>query len=96
MAVQNIEVYGAAPTDENGVLAAFVQQPVANTPAEVGENIVVYTEKWKGSYEKGKTVLSSVKVGDNLTSLHSFLGTNRISRFDTPASPTRENKTSWW
>lgn len=96
MAVQNIQVYGAAPTDKNGVLAAFVQQPVANTPAEVGENIVVYTEKWKGSYEKGKTVLSSVKVGDNLTSLHSFLGINRISRFDTPTSPTRENKTSWW
>ena len=66
MSVQNIQAYGPAPTDKNGVLAAFVQQPITNTPAEVSKNRVVYTEKWKGPYEKGKTVLSTVKVGDNL------------------------------
>lgn len=96
MAVQNIEVYGPALTDANGVLAVFVQQPVTNTPAEVSKNRVVYTEKWKGPYEKGKTVLSSVKVGDALTTLHTFLGANRISRFDTPVCPTREGNSSYW
>lgn len=96
MAVQDIEVYGPALTDANGVLAVFVQQPVTNTPAEVSKNRVVYTEKWKGPYEKGKTVLSSVKVGDALTTLHTFLGANRISRFDTPACPTREGNSSYW
>ena len=96
MAVQNIEVYGPALTDANGVLAVFVQQPVTNTPAEVGKNRVVYTEKWKGPYEKGKTVLLTVKVGDNLTSFHTFLGENRISRFDTPVCPTREGNSGYW
>ena len=96
MSVQNIEVYGPALTDANGVLAVFVQQPVTNTPAEVSKNRVVYTEKWKGPYEQGKTVLSSVKVGDNLTSFHTFLGANRISRFTTPVCPIREGTSSYW
>ena len=95
MSVQNIQAYGPAPTNNNGVLTAFVQQPVANTPAEVGKNKVVYTEKWKGPYEKGKNILSSIKVGDRLTKFHTFLG-NRISRFDTPTCPIRYGEESFW
>ena len=75
----DLEYYGPVPTNENGVLSAFVQQPVSNTPAETS-NGITYTEKWKGPYEKGKTVLSSVKVGDNLSVLHTWLGTNRVVR----------------
>ena len=95
MAVQNIQAYGPAPTNNNGVLTAFVQQPVANTPAEVGKNKIVYTEKWKGPYEKGKNILSSIKVGDRLTKFHTFLG-NKISRFDTPTCPMRYGEESFW
>ena len=45
MAATNLSVYGPAPVDKDGVLAAFVQQPVANTPSEISKFRIVYTEK---------------------------------------------------
>lgn len=96
MAATELSVYGPAPTSGDGVLAAFVQQPVANTPAELGKYQIVYTEKWKGPYETGKEILSHVKIGDNLTSFHEFLGDNKVSRYDTPVAPVREKLSSYW
>ena len=96
MAATNLSVYGPAPVDKDGVLAAFVQQPVANTPSEISKFRIVYTEKWKGPYEKGKEILSNVTIGENLTAFHSFLGNNRVSRFNTPESPVREQLSSYW
>ena len=95
MSATNLTDYGPAPTNESGVLACFVQQPVSNTPMET-RNGIVYTEKWKGAYEKGKGVLSSVKVGDTLNTFHTWLGDNKVSRFTTPACPTRYGESSYW
>ena len=95
MAATNLSVYGPAPVDKDGVLAAFVQQPVANTPSEISKFRIVYTEKWKGPYETGKEILSKVKIGEDLTAFHTALG-NTVSRFTTPASPVREKLSSYW
>ena len=95
MAATNLSVYGPAPVDKDGVLAAFVQQPVANTPSEISKFRIVYTEKWKGPYETGKEILSKVTIGENLKEFHTALG-NTVSRFTTPASPVRENLSSYW
>lgn len=91
----DLQYYGPAATNTNGVLNAFVQQPISNTPAET-TNGIQYTEKWKGPYEKGKTVLSSVKVGDNLSVFHTWLGANRVVRIQPPTPPTRNNVTGNW
>lgn len=95
MAVQTIPVNGPAEVSDNGILACFVQQPVANTPAETTSG-ATYSEKWKGPYEKGKEVLSSIKVGDALSEFHTWLGDNKVSRYDAPKCPTRFGDGSHW
>lgn len=91
----DLQYYGPAPTNANGVLSAFVQQPVSNTPAETTAGIT-YTEKWKGPYNVGKNVLNTIQVGDYLSAFHNWLGNNRVVRIEPPTPPTRNNIAGNW
>ena len=62
MASNPINYYGPAPTDKNGVLSQWVQQPSDNMPHETQDNIT-WRERWKGPFSLGKDILS--KIGPN-------------------------------
>ena len=58
----------------NGVLTKFIKQTVDNTPCEMSNGEINYREKWKGPYSRGKSILSSVKIGDSIAKAHTALG----------------------
>ena len=79
----------------NGVLTKFIKQTVDNTPCEMSNGEINYREKWKGPYSRGKSILSSVKIGDTLSAAHSALG-NSVEEFSEPTCPTRNNTAGTW
>lgn len=85
MATETIEHYGPVATT-NGVLAAFVQQPIANTPSEDANGKRTYKERWKGPYSKGKTILNTIKNGDSISQVYIWLGDNKVQRFSYPTA----------
>lgn len=100
MAKTQLNYYGPAPVNAKGVLAAFVKQPVNDTPSENANGTINYTEKWKGPYGAAMNILTYVKVGDPLITLHSYLrllsGNDSIVRYGTPSCPARGDGTYRW
>lgn len=86
MASDTITYYGPAPTSADGVLNAFVQQPVANTPAEDANGKRTYKERWKGPYSRGKEILSTIANGDSIIAVYGWLGGNKVQRYDYPTA----------
>jgi hypothetical protein len=95
MSKTNLTYYGPAPVNSNGVLNAFVQQPTTESPSETTSGIV-YSEVWKGPYEKGKNILSFVKIGDTRNVFYTWLGANRVYRIDPPNAPIRNGEQLNW
>lgn len=58
-----------------------------NTPA-IQQGGVIYTEKWKGPYGKGKDIVAALGENTTLLAFWTWLGTNRVSRFTAPACPS--------
>ena len=79
----------------NGVLTKFIKQTVDNTPCEMSNGEINYREKWKGPYSRGKSILSSVKIGDTIDTAHTALG-GSVEEFSAPTCPTRNNTAGVW
>lgn len=79
----------------NGVLTKFIKQTVDNTPCEMSNGEINYREKWKGPYSRGKSILSSVKIGDKIDKAHTALG-GSVEEFSEPTCPTRNNVAGVW
>lgn len=79
----------------NGVLTKFIKQTVDNTPCEMSNGEINYREKWKGPYSRGKSILSSVKIGDTLAAAHTALG-DSVEEFSEPTCPTRNGIDGTW
>lgn len=61
--------------DTNGVLDTLVKQPYDNSPSEDSSGLH-YNEKFKGPYAKTKEVLTYIKAGDALSTVHSALSSH--------------------
>lgn len=95
MSAYSLPSPAAGSVQNNGVLAKFIKQTVDNTPCEMSNGEINYREKWKGPYSVGKSILSSVKVGDSLGAAHTALGSS-VEEFSAPACPTRNNIAGTW
>ena len=74
MSAYSLPSPAAGSVQNNGVLTKFIKQTVDNTPCEMSNGEINYREKWKGPYSRGKSILSSVKIGDDLSAAHTALG----------------------
>lgn len=84
-------------TDQNGILAEWVAQPTS-TPSESLDNLQ-YVESFKGPYSEGRTILDKIKVGDDIGTAHTALGTLGIGLnilFNPPNDPVREGVEYRW
>lgn len=76
-----------------GVLNVWVCQSQSQVKESGG--VITYQEVFKGPFAKGKELLSNIKTGDKIDSIHSLMGF-RNQLFDAPACPTRDDKTGVW
>ena len=95
MSAYSLPSPAAGSVQNNGVLTKFIKQTVDNTPCEMSNGEINYREKWKGPYERGKSILSSVKVGDDLSAAHTALGQS-VEEFSAPNCPTRNKTAGTW
>ena len=95
MSAYSLPSPAAGSVQNNGVLTRFIKQTVDNTPCEMSNGEIDYREKWKGPYSVGKSILSSVKVGDSLDAAHTALGSS-VEEFSAPACPTRSGINGTW
>lgn len=78
-----------------GVLDKWVKQPCDTSPGIMSNGEVNYREKWKGPYSSGRTILSSIKHGDTLSTAHSALGSKQ-EQYAAPSCPPLGNKARTW
>ena len=95
MSAYSLPSPAAGSVQNNGVLTKFIKQTVDNTPCEMSNGEINYREKWKGPYSRGKSILSSVKIGDNIDTAHTALG-GSVEEFSAPACPIRNNTAGVW
>ena len=95
MSAYSLPSPAAGSVQNNGVLTKFIKQTVDNTPCEMSNGEINYREKWKGPYSRGKSILSSVKIGDDLSAAHSALG-GSVEEFSEPTCPTRNKTAGTW
>ena len=95
MSAYSLPSPAAGSVQNNGVLTKFIKQTVDNTPCEMSNGEINYREKWKGPYSRGKSILSSVKIGDNIDTAHTALGES-VEEFSAPTCPTRNSKDGVW
>ena len=95
MSAYSLPSPAAGSVQNNGVLTKFIKQTVDNTPCEMSNGEINYREKWKGPYSRGKSILSSVKIGDDLSAAHSALG-GSVEEFSAPTCPTRNKTAGTW
>lgn len=96
MSANPIDNY-TVPVDANGVLNTLVKQPYDNTPTEDMGGLR-YCEKFKGPYAKTKEVLSYIKVGDQIATIHNVLDFNigLSEQITYPACPSRNGFSRRW
>ena len=95
MSAYSLPSPAAGSVQNNGVLTNFIKQTVDNTPCEMSNGEINYREKWKGPYSRGKSILSSVKIGDDIDKAHTALG-GSVEEFSAPTCPTRNNTAGVW
>ena len=95
MSAYSLPSPAAGSVQNNGVLTKFIKQTVENTPCEMSNGEINYREKWKGPYSRGKSILSSVKIGDTIDKAHTALGES-VEEFSAPTCPTRNNTAGVW
>ena len=95
MSAYSLPSPAAGSVQNNGVLTKFIKQTVDNTPCEMSNGEINYREKWKGPYSRGKSILSSVKIGDDLSAAHTALGQS-VEEFSAPNCPTRNKTAGTW
>lgn len=95
MSAYSLPSPAAGSVQNNGVLTKFIKQTVDNTPCEMSNGEINYREKWKGPYSRGKSILSSVKIGDTIDTAHTALG-GSVEEFSAPICPTRNNTAGVW
>ena len=95
MSAYSLPSPAAGSVQNNGVLTKFIKQTVDNTPCEMSNGEINYREKWKGPYSRGKSILSSVKIGDTIDTAHTALGES-VEEFSAPTCPTRNNTAGVW
>ena len=95
MSAYSLPSPAAGSVQNNGVLTKFIKQTVDNTPCEMSNGEINYREKWKGPYSRGKSILSSVKIGDTIDTAHTALG-GSVEEFSAPTCPTRNNVAGVW
>lgn len=95
MSAYSLPSPASGSVQNNGVLTKFIKQTVDNTPCEMSNGEINYREKWKGPYSRGKSILSSVKIGDNIDTAHTALGES-VEEFSAPTCPTRNNTAGVW
>ena len=79
----------------NGVLNEWVCQSQSQVKESGGT--ITYQEVFKGPFASGKEILSRIKTGDKINSVHSMMGMGlRNQLFDAPSCPLRENKRGVW
>ena len=95
MSAYSLPSPAAGSVQNNGVLTRFIKQTVDNTPCEMSNGEINYREKWKGPYSRGKSILSSVKIGDTIDKAHTALGQS-VEEFSAPTCPTRNKTVGTW
>ena len=95
MSAYSLPTPATGSVQNNGVLTKFIKQTVDNTPCEMSNGEINYREKWKGPYSRGKSILSSVKIGDDISKAHTALGQS-VEEFSAPTCPTRNKTDGVW
>ena len=95
MSAYSLPAPATGSVQNNGVLTKFIKQTVDNTPCEMSTGEINSREKWKGPYSRGKSILSSVKIGDTIDTAHTALG-GSVEEFSAPTCPTRNNTAGVW